>query len=118
MARGLLKALGVGNSSRQRSRHLRFVRQDPREPRHELARCVEGVTTLDRREERRLDDVLRLRLVMGEMPRDLQQLLARPIEHLCKRVEISVPAESIEQLLESGMVHRTPLSRRAVWTLP
>src|SRR5258706_195925 len=105
LARALGESLGIRSAIRQRSRELRFVRQDPDEPGHELACRIETLRVLDRREEGRLDEVLGLRLVPDQVPGHLEELRGREVEHLRERIEIGFAAVALEEFDQSGLVH-------------
>src|SRR5262249_36214164 len=87
-------------------------------PGHDLALDVELARALDGRQEGRLDEVLGLAPVGGEVPRHAQELGRGAVEDLSQAGDVAVRAEAPEGAVEGGVPHDGGGLSPAAPTLP
>jgi hypothetical protein len=104
----LRHARGIDLALAAPPRSARLVREDPEEPRHEGALGVPARRVLDRGEERGLHDVLRLRATARQVPRELEQVGSRGVEHLRQRPGVTLGPKALEALLQLAGSHLVP----------
>ena len=75
----------------------RTVHEDADQPWHEPSPALERGRGLQRREERRLHDVLRVVHVADEVERDPEQLRRYPVDEPCDGARVAVLAVTLEQ---------------------